>query len=139
MSNQPNNNVIVIVGAAVFCFVIAAVVAVFVAAPDGAETGSLITLLIGQVAPTLVALGVLAKVNQTDAKVERVADDTYRLTNGLLDAKVRAAIADTTPEHMLDPDYVEGQMNSDRRIRREQEEREPARPVIPIDDDGLLS
>lgn len=130
----PNNNVIVIVGAVVFCFVIAAVVAVYVAAPEGANTGSLITLLIGQVAPTLVALGVLAKVNSTDAKVERVADDTYRLTNGLLDAKVRAGIADTMPEHMLDPDYVEDQMHVDRRVRQDQHDREPVRPPLDLED-----
>lgn len=135
MSNQPNNNVIVIVGAAVFCFVVAAVVAIFIAAPEGANTGSLITILIGQIAPTLVALGVLAKVNSTDAKVERVADDTYRLTNGLLDAKVRAGIADTMPEHMLDPDYVDEQMHADRRVRQDQHERQPHRPDL---DDGTV-
>ena len=127
-NNMPNNNVIVIVGAAVFCFVIAAVVAVFIAAPEGANTGSLITTLVGQIAPTLVALGVLAKVNSTEAKVEQVADDTYRLTNGLLDAKARAAIADTMPEHLLDPDYVEGQMHRDRRIRDQQHNEAADRP-----------
>lgn len=135
-ASRNNNNVVVIVGAVVFCFVIAAVVAVYVAAPEGANTGSLITLLIGQVAPTLVALGVLAKVNSTDAKVEQVAEDTYRLTNGLLDAKARAAIADTMPEHLLDPDYVDGQMHADRRVRDEQHDRAPRRPDL---DDGTAS
>jgi hypothetical protein len=136
VSNSRNNNVVVIVGAVVFCFVIAAVVAIYVAAPEGANTGSLITLLIGQVAPTLVALGVLAKVNSTAAQVEQVAEDTYRLTNGLLDAKARAAIADTMPEHLLDPDYVDGQMHADRRVRDQQHDREPRRPDL---DDGTAT
>lgn len=113
MSTRNPNNVVVIVGGVVFCFVVAACVVVFVAAPEGANTGSLIAILVGSLAPTLASLGVLAKVN-------RVADDTYRLTNGLLDAKVRAAIADTTPEHMLDPDYVDQQLHADRRVRDQQ-------------------
>jgi ascorbate-specific PTS system EIIC-type component UlaA len=120
VSNSRNNNVVVIVGGVVFCFTLAACVAVFIAAPEGGNTASLIAILIGALAPTLASLGVLAKVNNTDAKVDRVADDTYRLTNGLLDAKVRAGVADAMPEHMLDPDYVEGQLHVDRRVRDEQ-------------------
>lgn len=114
-----NNNVLVIVGGVIFCFVVAACVAVFIAAPEGANTGSLITLLLGSLASTLASLGVLAKVNQTEAKVDRVADDTYRLTNGLLDAKVRAGVADVLPDHMIDPDartLIEG----DRKMRQDQ-------------------
>jgi hypothetical protein len=129
-----NNNVLVIVAAVVFCFVIAACVAVFAAAPEGANTGSLITLLIGQLAPTLVALGVLAKVNAVDqkadatsAQVSQVAQDTYRLTNGLLDAKVRAGVADVLPDHLIDPDARE-QIADDRRVREEQHEESEERP-----------
>lgn len=118
MSNR-NNNVVVIVGGVVFCFVVAACVAVFIAAPDGANTGTLVTTLIGSLAPTLAALGVLAKVNNTDAKVDRVAEDTYRLTNGLLDAKVRAGVADVLPDHMIDPKALD-QIESDRQVRDEQ-------------------
>lgn len=114
-----NNNVLVIVGGVVFCFVVAACVAVFIAAPEGANTGSLVAILIGSLAPTLASLGVLAKVNGTEAKVDQVAQDTYRLTNGLLDAKVRAGMADVLPDHLIDPDAHE-QIKADRLVRGEQ-------------------
>lgn len=97
MNPSGNNNVVVIVGGVVFCFVVAACVAVFIAAPEGANTGSLVAILIGSLAPTLASLGVLAKVN-------KVADDTHALTNGLLDAKVRAGFADVAHPSFIRPE-----------------------------------
>lgn len=127
-----SNNVVVIVGGVIFCFVVAACVAVFIAAPEGANTGSLVAILIGSLAPTLASLGVLAKVNNTDAKVDRVADDTYRLTNGLLDAKVRAGVADVLPDHLIDPE-ARDQIVEDRKIREQQHEPEHRRDAEPTE------
>lgn len=87
----------VIVGVVVVvCFAIAAVVAITIAAPDGANTGSIITLLLGSLAPTIAALANLAKTEKIQAQVDE-------LSNGLGDAKHRAAIADVVrPEFLRD-------------------------------------
>lgn len=103
----------------VFCFTIAACVAIFVAAPEGANTGSLITILISAMANVVGVLALFVKVSGTDAKVDQVARDTNALTNGLLDAKLRASHADVTPIDRLDPEYVATQLEVDRRVRAE--------------------
>lgn len=95
--------VAVIVGVVVIvCFTMASCVALFVAAPEGANTGSLITILLGNLAPTLAVLALLAKQQQTDQKVDTIGQTTHRLANGLLDAKIRAGVAD-----VLDPAYID--------------------------------
>lgn len=129
-SPRPANNVVVIAVCVVFCFTVAACVAVFVASPEGANTGSLITILVGTLAPTIASLGLLVKVQQVDekadttsAQVSQIAQDTYRLTNGLLDAKVRAGVADVVP-HLVHPD-AEQQIEQDRRVRDHEDPEQP--------------
>lgn len=108
---------VVVVGVVVvFCFTIAACVAIFVAAPDGANTGSLVTILLSSVAQVIGVLALLIKVSGTDAKVDQVAQDTYRLTNGLLDAKVRAGVADVVDPSLLRED-AHVQVALDRQVR----------------------
>jgi hypothetical protein len=77
------------------CTLLAATV-IYIAVPDRESTVPLILALIAL--PTTVAgtLLTLTKVNQTNSQVEQ-------LTNGLMDAKVRAGVADVLPEHLLDP------------------------------------
>lgn len=122
MSNRPTSapavsTTVVVVGVVVvFCFTIAACVAVFVAAPDGANTGSLVTILLSSVAQVIGVLALLVKVSGTDAKVDQVAQDTYRLTNGLLDAKVRAGVADVVAPELLRDD-AHAQVALDRQVR----------------------
>lgn len=86
-----------------FCFVTAAVVVVFLAVPEGANTGSLIAILTGQLAPTLATLFTLVKLSTVQVQVRDVATDTDKLANGYGDAKIREAVADVLPEHMVDP------------------------------------
>lgn len=113
----PNTTVVLIVGVVVVvCFTMAACVAVFVAAPEGANTGSLLALLLGQLAPTVAALALLAKQSSTDAKVDTISEDTSAMTNGLGDAKLRAAIADVLDPSLIDPTALQ-QIDHDRRRR----------------------
>lgn len=106
---QTSATVLLIVVGAVTCFVVAAAVVIFVAAPEGANTGSLIALLIGIIPTTAASLAALAKVDQTG----KVVDD---LANGKMDAKIRAGLADLLPEHQIKPEARE-QVARDR-IRR---------------------
>lgn len=72
-----------------------AAVAVVVAL-GGPET--IVVSLLGQ-------LPVMAAVMLSLRSVEQVKRDTADLRNGLLDAKVRAGVADVLPDHLVDPDY----------------------------------
>lgn len=122
MSNRPtttpavSTTVVAVSVVIVFCFTLACAAAMFIAAPDGANTGSLITILLGPLAPTIGTLALLVKVSGTDAKVDQVAQDTYRLTNGLLDAKVRAGVADVVAPELLRED-AHAQVALDRQVR----------------------
>ena len=109
--------VVVIVGVVVVvCFTIAACVAVFVAAPEGANTGSLMTILIGNLAPTLAVLALLAKAQGTDQKVEKIESQAAQLVNGTMDAKIRAGIADVLDPSLIDPTALQ-QIENDRAHR----------------------
>ena len=120
-TNRPavSTTVVVVGVVVVFCFTIAACVAIFVAAPEGANTGSLVTILLSSVAQVVGVLALLVKVSGTDAKVDQVAQDTYRLTNGLLDSKVRAALSDTVHPDFIRDDATD-MLQNDRRVRDEQ-------------------
>lgn len=111
-----NSTAIVVAVCVVFCFTLATVAAIFIAAPDGANTGSLITSLLGTLAPTIAALALLVKVNSTEAKVDRVEATTDRLANGLLDAKIRAGVADVLDPSLID-ETAHQQLATDRHHR----------------------
>ncbi|HEY0701066.1 MAG TPA: hypothetical protein VGD43_25045 [Micromonospora sp.] len=106
--------VLVVVIAVVFCFTIAGVVTIALAGRDDQE--STITILVGLLAPTIASLVTLSKTAGVAARVEKVASDTDDLTNGLMDAKIRAAVADVLPDHQLDPEAA-GQIADDRERR----------------------
>lgn len=121
-SPRPSTTAALTVVAIVFVVTVVAVVAAFLFAPEDADAAQVIGPLLGTLAPTIAAVALLVQVKDvkdqqvaTDAKVDRVADDTYRLTNGLLDAKLRAGFADVAP-HLVHPD-AEAQVEEDRRVR----------------------
>lgn len=91
-----SSTVLVVGMVVVFCFTLAAVVVITVAVPNGANTGSLIAILIGTLAPTLATLVSLAKMGKVSAQVDE-------LGNGLMQAKVRTALADVLQAHLIDP------------------------------------
>lgn len=88
----------------VFCFTVAGVVGLTVTVPNRAQT--LITVLLASVAPTVAALAGLAKLGTVDKRTED-------LTNGLMDSKVRAAVADVIRNQMIDP-AAKQQLDADR-------------------------
>lgn len=82
--------------AAVFCFTVAAVVAVTIAIPDGGNAGSLVALLLGSMAPTIAAIVGIARINGVEDKVDE-------LGNGVMEAKIRTALADVLAPDHIDP------------------------------------
>jgi len=95
---------LVLTMAAVVLFIIAAVVVIAVAVPEGGNPGSLIAILIGSLAPTLAAIAAVAKIGNVEQRVEQVAADTSDLANGRGDAKMRAAVATVIGDEQVHPD-----------------------------------
>lgn len=88
---------------ALFGITIAAVVimAVFVA-----DASAYIPAVLAAVTPTIAVLVTLREVAGVKA-------DTHALTNGLLDSKVRAGVAEVLPDELVDPDYHSGRRAAD--------------------------
>lgn len=83
---------------------LACVVLLAVLAPVN-RLDNLVVQVLGVIAPTLAVLVTLRQVGEMRQDVRDVQTDTHALTNGLLDAKVRAATAEVLPDELLDPDY----------------------------------
>lgn len=65
-------------------------------------TGDAAATLIAAMFANLVSIvAVIANLRVSQS----VKQDTSDLRNGLLDAKVRAGVADVLPDHLVDPDY----------------------------------
>ena len=103
-----NNNAPLVAGiVALLLGALAAATPVHVFPAHGAELAP----LIGLVGPTVATLAVLGKVNNIDQRTED-------LTNGLMDAKLRAGVADVLPDHLIDPG-AKDQLEADRARRDE--------------------
>ena len=116
-SNGGVSGTVLIVGiVCVFCFTVAGVVALTVAVPEGQDPSTLVTLLLGSLAPTVAAIAGLVKVAGVGQRVEQVARQTDEMANGLMDAKIRAGVADVLPDDLVD-DQAHAQLEVDRQRR----------------------
>lgn len=110
----------------IVCVVVAFVVSVIAATAvavlveDAGRATVMIGLILAPLTSVLSALIVFAKVSDLDAKVGEVRTDTADLTNGLMDAKVRAAVAD-----VLAPEYVDENARDQLIIDRARREHRP--------------
>jgi hypothetical protein len=104
------------------CFVTAVGAAVFIAAPAGANTGSLVVILVGQLATVVPVMVSVVKVNTIANQVDEVAQDTERLANGTGDAKIRAAVAAVLAPHLIDPE-IRPQLEADEVTNASNDER----------------
>lgn len=100
----------------IFVATLGTIVLLAFAIEDGARIESLVGLILPAAGTLLLALLALDRVAKVDEKIDRVGQQTTDLTNGLLDAKVRAAVADVLAPHMVDP-AAEQQLVSDRARR----------------------
>lgn len=86
---------------------LAAVVALTTLAPPGEDRRTVVLQVLGILAPTLAVMVTLVQVGRVQAQVETVARDTHDLTNGLLDSKVRAGVADVLHDDLMDPEAAD--------------------------------
>lgn len=122
-SQRQSTTAALIVVAVVFCTTMLAVLLSFLFAPPGSDATVVIGPLLGTLAPTIAAVALLVQVNtvkqaqaEQSVKVEKIAKDTHDLTNGLLDSKLRAGIADVAHPSFIRPDAHE-QIAEDRAAR----------------------
>lgn len=96
-------------------------------ATDAEQTTMLVATIIPQLGAIAAVLVNLRATTQAVAAVKRVEDDTHALTNGLLDSKVRAGVAEVVHPELLDPRYVEdgGQQETDVEARDERHRPKP--------------
>lgn len=100
---------------ALFLGTLAAVV-VLVAFVGVEGSAALVTGILANVGTIVAVLANFQRTGVVETKVEQVATDTHSLVNGLLDAKVRAGVADVVQPHLIDPD-AELQLERDRIVR----------------------
>lgn len=105
-----------VVVAVVFCVTVLSVLLAFLFAPADRDLTLVVGPLLGTLAPTIAAVALLVQVRGVQADVQQVRQDTHALTNGLLDSKVRAGVADVVRDEHLDPDAAE-QIAEDRAVR----------------------
>lgn len=86
-----------IIWAVVLLFV-ATVTAVVVLAVYVEDASQYVTAILAAVTPTIAVLAAMRAI-------EGVRQDTHALTNGLLDRKVRAGVAEVVHDDVIDPQY----------------------------------
>lgn len=110
-----NNNTLAVVIGVCFCFVVAGVVAIVFAVPEGANIGSLVTIMFAGLGTTIAAVAALTKV-------EKVKDKMDDLSNGLMDAKIRAGVSEVLKDQFLDQSPESLRQNEVDRARRQRSE-----------------
>lgn len=83
---------------AVVVLFVATIVAVVLLAALVEDAGQYVTAILAAATPTIAVLAAMRAI-------ESVRQDTHALTNGLLDRKVRAGVAEVLPDELVDPDY----------------------------------
>lgn len=87
----------------VFATTLGAIVALSFAVEDGARLESLVGLILPAAGTLLIGFLALDRVAKVSDSVDRVEKHTSDLTNGLMDSKIRAAVAQTIRDQYLDP------------------------------------
>lgn len=94
---------------ACFVTVVIACTIALIFAPDGDTIATFLTMILGFATSTVAALVTLVKVQAVDQKVDY-------LTNGGMDSKVRAGVAEVLKPELIDPD-AQGLLIADRVTR----------------------
>lgn len=118
MNNRPSNSLIYGV-VVLFVVTVAAVVVLQVAASDPDAATTAMTALLAALPTTVAVLANMHRTNGVAETVGQVQEDTSRLVNGLMDAKVRTGVADVLDPELIDVEAHE-QLAADReRLQRE--------------------
>ncbi len=102
------------------CFVAVVAASTAVYAIDRDAAGDFVTPLFTALGTTVALIAGLAQLGRKQADTERKVDEALAgvnyLSNGGMDAKVRAGVADVLPDHLIDPE-AKPQIEQDR-VRR---------------------
>lgn len=111
MSGGRSNVAALVVVAIIFVVTVQAVLLAFLFAPEGRDLTLVIGPLLALIPSTIAAIALLQQMGsvksvqaEQSAKLDKVAKDTHDLTNGLLDSKVRAGVADVIRPQHIDPE-----------------------------------
>lgn len=74
---------------------------------------ALVASLVANLGTIVAVLANFQRTGVVEGKVDQVAADAHDLVNGLLDAKVRAGVAEVLVPHMVDPEAAH-QLRQDR-------------------------
>lgn len=114
-----------IVWAVVVLFAVDLAAVVVVAILLGDTSAALVASILAAMPATAAVIVNLSATAKVQAQVSTVAQDTHDLRNGLLDAKVRAGVADVIHPELIDPEYAEGEGIIADRVRRDEEHEPP--------------
>lgn len=109
-------NTVVLGAVVIFVATLGTIVALAFAVDDGARVESLVGLILPAAGTLLLALLALDKIGKVDQVVQRVDKTTGELANGLMDSKIRAAVAEVIRDAYVDPSAHQ-LLEADRRRR----------------------
>lgn len=102
-----SGNAIIAAVCVVFMVTIGATIGIIVAVDDGARASSLVSIILPSGGTVILGLLALFKLGSVEATLAEVKSQTNDLTNGKMDAKIRAGIADVLADHFIDPASVQ--------------------------------
>lgn len=111
---KSSTNVLIIAATAAVITLVAAITLVAVLVQDSTRATTMIGLIAAPVTSLIGFLVLMARLDTVKGDVEQVKDHTEAMTNGLGDAKTRAAVADVLRPDLIDPTIRE-QLVADRR------------------------
>ncbi|MDQ6524332.1 hypothetical protein RB608_12005 [Nocardioides sp. LHD-245] len=104
-----------VIAGIVACFVTVAICSTVLFAVDAQSAGDFLTPLLGFAGTTFALVAGLATVARKQAETD---EKVTFLANGGMDSKVRAAVADLLPDHLIKQDpETQAQLEVDRDIR----------------------
>jgi hypothetical protein len=107
-----------VVMAVVFTVTILSVLAAFLLAPADRDLTLVIGPMLATLGTTIATVALLVQVRAVQSDVQQVRQDTHALTNGLLDSKIRAGVAETVRDDLVDPN-AHALLQADRQTREE--------------------
>lgn len=116
MSSTSRTTTVVWGAVVVFTVTLGAIVALSFSVDDTEQLLRLVGLILPAAGSLLLGFLALDRVTKVDEKVDVVAKHTTELTNGLMDSKIRAAVADTIKDIYIDPG-AQQLLEADRRRR----------------------
>lgn len=92
MSERNNTGTVIVCVTVMFCFTLAVIGAITWAVPDGAKAGSMATIILTALAPTIAAITILVRQDKVREVAASTDNKMTRLLNGEGQAKITEAV-----------------------------------------------